>query len=343
MCLIAYVKAGAAIPEEYFRAAAYDNEDGIGVMSADGVEKFLGRKMVKRAWRYTRRLQEANHEFAVHFRFATHGRVALANTHPFRTPDGGSYVMHNGILSNYTPADKYGDMSDTRLMIEKVMDGVNVLSDEEYWKSLEDHIGFGNKLCVMDRDGNFRLVNEYAGDWIDHVWYSQTYSLPGMSATSHWWDKYDNDYTASTDKTMTKEAVGNYFSGGYGGSGGRTYIYRDGKYIESGASSENVALVPYEQTSVMRAYARRDADSAEGAGVHGLPPGTYVTPPYATRDDEALDAELEKHFASIADDDDPTDMCPSCETLHSEGRICPECGYEDMSEGMLGGYQAAAK
>lgn len=356
MCLIAYVKAGSAMPESYFRAAAHDNADGIGIMSADGVEKFLGRKMVKRAWRYTRRLHEANAEFAVHFRFATHGRVALINTHPFRTPDGNAYVMHNGILSNYTP--KHGrdaDMSDTRAMVE-VMQGVDVEGDAQYWDALADHIGWHNKLCVMSRDGQFRLVNEDAGDWISGVWYSQTYSLPNYGGQDVWWTKYTDRGNGMSDTLST------YATGGYVPRDARQYyVDAQGKYHEfSNAPGENVALLPYETRSaaaalvrqairqhsrycvcvdcVNAAYERIHAKEEGAQHTHGLPSGTY-----AMRDDAALDAELDKHFAECATEEEPTDICPSCEHIHSSGRQCPECGYIDMSDGMLDGYQCAAK
>jgi len=323
MCLIAYLKAGAQIPEEYFRSAAKENNDGIGIMSAFGVEKFLGRKMVKRAWREARRLQDARQEFAVHFRFATHGRVALINTHPFKTPDGNAYVMHNGILNQYTPQNRYGDMSDTRALV-KTMRGIDVEGDAAYWKRLEEHIGWSNKLCVMSHDGQFRIVNESAGDWISNVWYSQTYSLPGMEAPyGKWWDKYVEERDArETPKYLSD-----------GRAGGSYYIDSKGVYHELYVSGSNHLALPYDQRSTLAALERRDG--ASGSGTHSLPAGTYY------RDDEALDAELDKHFANgAADDDEATDICPSCETLHSEGRQCPECGFIDMSDGMLDGAQA---
>jgi hypothetical protein len=323
MCLIAYVPTGKEIPESYFRAAAHDNDDGIGVMSANGVEKFLGKKMVKRAWRHVRRLQDAQHAFAVHFRFATHGRVALVNTHPFKTPCGSAYVMHNGILSAYAPVDRNGDISDTRLLVETMSD-VNVGGDTEYWDALEKHIGFGNKLCVMSHDGQFRIVNEYAGDWIDGVWYSQTYSLPSRG----WETRYKSRYGGADLVSL----------------GGRSYyVGCDNIYREMGTGyrpGENVALLPYERRSAAAAYERRDSDSAAGSGSHSLPSGTYYRD-----DDNALDAELARHFNDLEPlgEDEPTDICPACEHLHNEGRQCPVCGYIDMDDGMLSYSGTVAK
>jgi len=362
MCLIAYVKPGNKIPESYFRAAAHDNDDGIGIMWSDGIEKFLGSKMVKRAWRLAKRLHEANAEFAVHFRYATHGRVALVNTHPFRTPDGNAYVMHNGILSQYTPKDAGGDVSDTRNLVD-IMRGVDVAGDLQYWEKMEEHIGWGNKLCVMSRDGEFRIVNETAGDWIDGVWYSQTYSLPGKFGAGYYERKYGDWGTPA-----------NAYSNGYAVGGWRGHGYTSTDMLdetEVGARSCVIntndkgtvatALIPYATRSVLAAMKRHDQkdnllyqagkDYANGSGTHSLPADTYnVLPNYKEQnraEAAALDRELDKHFAQTDDgalgndddelwaDEDPTDICPSCEALHCNGPMCLTCGHFDEQAGLL--------
>jgi Glutamine amidotransferases class-II len=343
MCLIAYVPAGKRIPENYFRSAAHDNDDGIGIMWKDGVEKFLGNKMVKRAWRLARRLHDTNQEFAVHFRYATHGRVALVNTHPFRTPCGNAYVMHNGILTDYTPKNAGGDMSDTRNLVNVMkMQPDTVTEDKQYWELMAEHIGWGNKLCVMSRDGDFRIVNSEAGDWLDGVWYSQTYSLPVTDGFD--WNGYYNRRYGST-------AVGNYSTGGYYS---KTDLLDEQRptILTSTEGTTATALIPYKgdtyaQRSALASMKRHEIPESEwdkwvrensqdtgtmGSGTRALPAGHYRA------EAEALDRELDKHFAKMDDgveDDDPTDICPSCETLHSDGAVCPECGYIDPQWGLL--------
>jgi glucosamine 6-phosphate synthetase-like amidotransferase/phosphosugar isomerase protein len=82
MCLIAYVPSGKVMPDDYITAAHQGNDDGIGIMSEDGIHKFLGRKALKRAKRYLKQLHEDEIEYAIHFRYATHGDVTMHNCHP---------------------------------------------------------------------------------------------------------------------------------------------------------------------------------------------------------------------------------------------------------------------
>ena len=102
MCLIAYVPAGKQMPDDYVESAYRQNDDGIGIMSEDGIRKFLGRKALKRARRYLRELHDDELEYAIHFRYATHGAVTQHNCHPHELPNGNGWLMHNGVLADYT-------------------------------------------------------------------------------------------------------------------------------------------------------------------------------------------------------------------------------------------------
>ena len=203
MCLIAYVPAGKRIPGTYITAAARGNSDGIGIMSHRGVSKFVGKKATKRARRYINALQEAGLEFAVHFRYATHGDIGKDNCHPFALPGNTGYLMHNGVLSDFTvfSTDKY---SDTALFVRLLEDADTF--DDKFWTiDIAKYIGRGNKLCVMlyNNDGSvsFKLVNEDVGTWLDGVWYSQTYSLPlpvTTTTTYHWKPAKRYDHETNT-------------------------------------------------------------------------------------------------------------------------------------------------
>lgn len=174
MCLIAYAPKGQMIPRHVLSHAAFQNDDGIGIMSKLGVNKYLGKKMVKKARRYIETvLVPENIPYAIHFRWATHGDVNLDNTHPYKTPEGTHYVMHNGIIS-LTTAESSAAESDTAVYVRKYLAEMDKFDP----KRTGAHIGYSNKLVIMDKSGNFVVCNESQGDWIEGVWYSNTYSLP---------------------------------------------------------------------------------------------------------------------------------------------------------------------
>jgi predicted glutamine amidotransferase len=196
MCLIAYVPSGKVMPDDYITAAHQGNDDGIGIMSEDGIHKFLGRKALKRAKRYLKQLHEDEIEYAIHFRYATHGDVTMHNCHPHELPNGNGWLMHNGVLSDYTERATRKD-SDTAIFASEIThpDAGND-NWKDYWGAVSKRIGT-NKLCIMMPDNEFILVNGSYGTYRDGIWYSQTYSLP--------YNKH-------------------LYTGAYGGSGYRPYV-----------------------------------------------------------------------------------------------------------------------
>lgn len=186
MCLIAYSSKGKMIDRSILAYAYNQNPDGIGVMSLCGIEKFMGKKALKRARRYLETyLAPEEIPFAIHFRWATHGDIKLANTHPYEAPTGLHWIMHNGIIS-LTTQESSADESDTAVYVRKFMQNAPPLSDVAYYAQLERHIGWANKFCIMDSNGTFILCNEDAGTWIDDIWFSNTYSLPAHKVPDRW-------------------------------------------------------------------------------------------------------------------------------------------------------------
>lgn len=178
MCLIACSPKGLMVDRSILAYAYNKNPDGIGIMSINGIEKYMGKKALKRARRYIETyLVPDNTPYAVHFRWATHGNVQMSNTHPYEAPTGNHWVMHNGIIS-LTTAESTAEESDTAVFVRKYMTDVPGFDEIEYFNKLARTIGYGNKLCIMDSNGKFMLVNDDAGTWIDGIWFSNTYSLP---------------------------------------------------------------------------------------------------------------------------------------------------------------------
>lgn len=193
MCLIIYSPKGALVERSVAAYAHCQNSDGIGVMSVEGIEKFMGRKALKRAYRYIQTyLSPHETPYGLHFRWATHGDVKLANTHPYETPDGKHWVMHNGVIS-LTTAESSKNESDTAVFVRKYMDAIRPFDDKTYWTHIESLVNWGNKLLVMDDGGQFKICNEDAGVWVEGMWYSNTYSLPAAKipvVNSGWYDRW---------------------------------------------------------------------------------------------------------------------------------------------------------
>lgn len=174
MCLIAYCPKGEPIRRDVFIHAHAVNSDGIGIMSKHGIEKFFGKRANKRARKYAALLAQEATPYAVHWRFATHGAVGIANTHPFALPNDYGYMMHNGVIG-WCGMDPV--KSDTAVFAE-MLDDLPETMHSKYVNYLESTIGYSNKLVIMSKSGEFTIVNEEAGDWIAGIWYSNTYSLP---------------------------------------------------------------------------------------------------------------------------------------------------------------------
>lgn len=196
MCLIAYSPKGLMVDRSILAYAYNKNPDGIGIMSGAGIEKYMGAKALKRARRYLETyIVPKKVPFAIHFRWATHGDIKMENTHPYAAPTGQHWVMHNGII-NCTADEATPDESDTAVFVRKYMADAPALDHATYFTSLATKVGWGNKLCIMNDLGEFVLCNASAGDWIDGIWFSNTYSLPAhkVPKQTHWANGYDGYY-----------------------------------------------------------------------------------------------------------------------------------------------------
>ena len=182
MCLIAYVPKGKSLTREVIDNANRVNPDGIGVMSAQGVEKFYGNKQLKRARVYIAGLAKEGLSHAVHWRFATHGARGLALCHPFKLPNVEAWMMHNGVIGS-TAKDADEDASDTLLYVNKLIDAPSSHEDLDYWNKICSDMGRSNKGIVMYEGGKFVTLNADEGITIDGIWYSNQYSLPSSMKT----------------------------------------------------------------------------------------------------------------------------------------------------------------
>jgi hypothetical protein len=185
MCLIIYAPESATpIPDEWIDSGWQANSHGAGYMFATG-----GKLVVRKPFYKLKELKEAyatDHKqygkvsaFVMHFRWSTHGTREVENVHPHILAGGDVGLVHNGILSDFTPPYK-SEMSDTAFFCSTVLMGRTPLQllSEEFAKSLEDMIGTGNKLVLMDSDGNVTIPNLSQGVWDGNCWLSNASYLP---------------------------------------------------------------------------------------------------------------------------------------------------------------------
>jgi len=203
MCLIAYSPQGTMIDRSILAYAHNQNPDGIGIMSKAGIQKFLGHKALKRARRYMEAyIAPEKIPYAIHFRWATHGEVGVANTHPYVSPEKTHAVMHNGVIS-LTTAESSKAESDTAVFVRKYMDSIQPYDDAAYWRGIETKITWGSKLCIMNFEGAFKLCNENAGEWINGIWFSNTYSLPAHAVPRREYVYQDTWYRGTRSSPTT--------------------------------------------------------------------------------------------------------------------------------------------
>ena len=119
MCIIMYAPSKVKISKENLKNAFEYNSDGAGVMYYDhqgNVHYKKGFDKFKNLWAFWDSLDDSLPR-AVHCRIATSGKIATKTCHPFPITDKvenmgeaegiseNGCLMHNGIFSNYTPAD----------------------------------------------------------------------------------------------------------------------------------------------------------------------------------------------------------------------------------------------
>jgi hypothetical protein len=181
MCLLIFKPAGKSVPSNFIHSAHRHNSDGAGIAYHTGKKvevqkspRWKGQDVIDALERV------GNRPAIIHFRMATHGSVNRDNAHPFTLPHGYA-AAHNGVIPGM---DCLPDESDTRAFLRShVAPFLTRKSDisESLVSLWEKEVGKSNKLAIMSPTGHVTLVNEEAGEWIDGVWYSNTYSLPSAT------------------------------------------------------------------------------------------------------------------------------------------------------------------
>ena len=177
MCTIILKRAeGAKIQDKQYQAAIRANGHGVGIMFFKGrkihVEKIDNSKTsIADTIEHIKKITENENEFAIHFRFATHGKVSLANCHHFFFPHNKRCLMHNGILPKANILSDNGKITDTEGYINKVLCPELVKRRAIDWDDVAFNIGAHNKFVVAENK-KFIVVNSESGIELDGNWYS---------------------------------------------------------------------------------------------------------------------------------------------------------------------------
>ena len=199
MCLIVVHGHGISLTDAELDATFGHNADGLGIaiVPAQGkieVAKYLPKNALTSREVYREACAQLNpgDHIVAHWRFATHGKVNLANVHPFYVPDSDAVIAHNGVIHGYGSATK----SDTRDWIDTEL----VALVREHKIEPKDYAG--SRLAVMwPGYGETTGYVEMLGGWETlrtGLWVSNTYSLEPVKTRT--WKEWSGNYFDRDDR-----------------------------------------------------------------------------------------------------------------------------------------------
>lgn len=179
MCVIIISPAGHSLPTKTELRMAYNrNHDGCGFVSESDHYKSLDFDD------FYARLKKVpkDENCIIHFRWATHGKVSLANCHPFYDEASDTWFMHNGIL----PITPYKGKTDSETAFRKYL-APTILKYGLYSRELQTVAGNiidSSKFAFMQKGQikTFGRFIEYKG-----CYYSNLYHLPYVSLDYRRW------------------------------------------------------------------------------------------------------------------------------------------------------------
>ena len=183
MCIAILKTKDKILDKDTLETCSKNNPDGCGFAYRNNEGKIIIKKFMnfESFWKEYSKVQE-HHTMLIHFRIATHGKVELANCHPFKL-NNHMALIHNGIISGY--GSKTENLSDTRDFIEKVIGNISykMWKNPSFIKLVGSSIGY-SKFVILDNNENYYIVNEEKGIWDDGVWYSNSSYKPKTTTVS---------------------------------------------------------------------------------------------------------------------------------------------------------------
>lgn len=193
MCIAILKTKEGVITDDILRTCFKNNPHGAGIAYTKDNKLYVVKGLFKvedfiNAVREGERQADSN--MLIHCRISTSGLIDIDNTHPHVVNDS-TVLIHNGILDVDVPKDS--KESDTRIYIREYLKDLPI--DFTYNKSIlrliANDIGSSNKFVFLNTNGDYAIVNESAGHWINGVWYSNmTFE---NYTSSNWYKTYDFD------------------------------------------------------------------------------------------------------------------------------------------------------
>jgi hypothetical protein len=179
MCIAITARKGYQVPFAHLQEGFRSNPHGAGFAYANPetgtvvVEK--GFFTFKDLWeRFT--LVNGTHDLMVHCRWSTEAGKNALNCHPWQV-DNRHAMMHNGVLKEYTGF--HNGLSDTGNFNEQIVKPM-VAANPQLLKTpwfnalITQAIGSGNKVAILDADGDIQIFGEHLGNYAFNggIWYS---------------------------------------------------------------------------------------------------------------------------------------------------------------------------
>lgn len=183
MCIIIAKPAGVEKPSDEIIAKCWQtNPDGAGLMypNVHGTLSVVKGLMTLAAFKASWDIIPKEATVVAHFRIATHGGVDEQNTHPFRLDQQDTAMCHNGILPVARMEQAKGVDSDTAVLARDFLAKLPVFwyKDPVMCHVVEEYMGRGNKIVVLDKAHHITILNKIQGETEGGVWYSNTSFRP---------------------------------------------------------------------------------------------------------------------------------------------------------------------
>lgn len=179
MCIAILKPSQEILTKRVLKACFNNNPHGAGfAIASKKANSVIIRKgffSFRKFWHCYREYQKRGETMIIHFRVATSGKIDGDNCHPWRV-DKEHALIHNGNLEHKLGI-KDDAVSDTGLFVRHILQPI-FTHDPGMWQNdafkwmVEETIGSGNKLVMINASGEYVIFHEKQGEWDNGCWFS---------------------------------------------------------------------------------------------------------------------------------------------------------------------------